>query len=77
MYVLTHLTANKTQAPFNEPRGIVQVVADEPSPGFIRKVSLGAGGLVISHGENKVAIPLAELLALAEKHEPALAAPKE
>ena len=73
MITLTNLTAEIDYASeFRESRGILHTVHDEPVPGFFRRASLGASGLVLRRGNDAVGIPMAELWTLAEQHEPAL-----
>lgn len=75
MKVLTDLTAQIADADWREARGIVSMVCDEPQPGFLRLVSLGAEGVIIRHGHTAVGVPLSELLRLAEQAEPAMQPP--
>ena len=72
MKLLTQLSAQVIEATWSEPRGIVTAVHDEPAPGFFRSITLGAGGVLVTRGNASVGIPLAEILALAEKQEPSL-----
>jgi hypothetical protein len=60
---------------WQEPRGVVAQVCDEPVKGFLRKVQLGEAGVTIRQGKAVVGIPLAQLLKLAEAVEPALLPP--
>lgn len=76
MIILTHLKATPAAGEIQEPRGILTTLYDEPVPGFIRHVKLGSAGLVIRTGLATVAIPLPELLRLAEEADPALAPPR-
>lgn len=69
MKLLTNLTGETTEQNWNEPRGILQSVHDEPKPGLIRRMTLGAGGLMFNRGNIKVGIPMADLIALFEKAE--------
>lgn len=75
MKTLTQLKAKAAEAPFVEPRGILQAVHHGLPPSAI--VLLGAGGLQIKTntqaGQVSIAIPISELLALAAAHEPAFA----
>lgn len=80
--ILTNLTGSVSKKKtFVEPRGVLQTVHDEPKPGFFRHATLGHGGVVIKRRtadakgnitEIGVAIPMEELIALAEAHEPLL-----
>ncbi len=77
MKVITELKGmvNPT-AVYTEERGTVQSVHCEPQPGFFLRVQLGSAGVTVrrpSLPDAVVAIPLAEILALAEKHDPRLA----
>lgn len=73
MITLQNLSGAPVEAEWKEPRGILSQVYNEPKPGVIRKVSLGEGGLLFQRGNLRLGIPLAELLALAEKHLPGFA----
>jgi hypothetical protein len=75
MNVITNLSGTAAQAPWDEPRGIVSSVYNEPARGFIRQINLGAAGLQIKGGGKVIGIPLAEILRLAESIEPAMAPP--
>jgi hypothetical protein len=73
MTTIQNLTGTKTDALWNEPRGILQSVFHEPKSGCVRKITLGAAGVVVARGGISVGIPMAALLALAETIEPRLA----
>lgn len=75
MKILTQLTANASERDLPETRGSITAVHDEPVPGFFRQLRLTGTALVISRRDRAIAIPLPELFALAELHEPALTPP--
>jgi hypothetical protein len=76
MKLLTGLKCPKpTQGNWREVRANVQCVSDSPVPGFIRTAHLGSAGITLKRGDKVLAIPLAELFALAESVEPAFRPP--
>ena len=74
MQVLKSLTATAQESPFQAPMGVRAAVLDQPRPGVLRTVQLTDAGLIFTRAKVRVAIPLAELLALAETAVPAFAA---
>ena len=78
MKILSKLSAAESiEATWTEPRGgVISAVFDESEPGVIRRITLMGGGIIINRGDVRVAIPLEDLLTLAEKCEPALRASK-
>lgn len=75
MKLLADLSATLSEGEYVEPRDNVTVLHDEPVPGFFRRITLGAAGLVVSVGNEKLAVPLAEILKLAEQHHEGLRPP--
>ena len=73
MLQITKLTGTAAEATWTEPYGITSGVHNEPAPGFIRIIELGSAGVTVRNGSNKVGIPMAEILRLAEQAIPALA----
>lgn len=63
------------EAPFEERRGLLTAVHNEPTPGFFRQAQLGGDGLVLKRGNESVVIPLEELFKLGEAHCEALRPP--
>ena len=57
---------------FQEVRCITSAVHVEIAPGCFMHVLLSQDGLVIGHGDARVAVPLGELVTLALLHEPRL-----
>ena len=77
MKIIGNLTAeNVTEGDLPETRGVITAVHDEPVSGFFRSIKLTGDGIVIAKGNAAVAIPLAELLKLAEAHEELLCPPR-
>ena len=72
MKTLTNLAATLTETNYTEPHGVRAAVLHEPVEGWFVQVRLGSSGVTVDHGPWKVAIPLAEIIALAELHEPGL-----
>lgn len=75
MKALTHLTAEVADVSVPE-RPITSQLHIEPVPGFFIRGQLGADGLVLRSGDAAVLFPLADLLAAAQRAEPALVPPK-
>lgn len=75
MKTLTQLTAQPTEADYREPHGVRSAVLHEPSDGWFVQIKLGGAGLTISHGQAIVALPLPELLSLAQQHAPEIFPP--
>lgn len=71
MMVIRNLVGQATEAPWTEPRGVLQSVHHEVAPGCFLFLTLGAGGLVVSNGTESVGVPLSDLVALAQQHQPA------
>ena len=71
MKTVTKLTAQAVEAVWTEPHGVISAVHDEPQPGVLRQLRLGGAGLTFRRGALEVGIPLAELIALFDGHEPA------
>lgn len=74
MKILTQLKAQPAPdgTPYVETRGIVQSVHLEPATGFFVRLQLGESGLTMKRPGvegAEIAIPHAELLALAVKHD--------
>ena len=77
MITLQNLTATKTEGkPITDRRCITSAVHVELAPGCFMHILLGNEGLVLGHGEAKVAIPLPELINLTLLHETSLVPPK-
>jgi|DewCreStandDraft_4_1066084.scaffolds.fasta_scaffold126237_2 hypothetical protein len=74
MKIVSLKVAGIEETPAAAPAGPRQVVADEPEPGFIRKITLGPEGLMICRGEVAVLVPLSGLISVALEAEPALRA---
>ena len=74
MHILTkiHASAAALNAQWNEPRGHVATVHHEAAPGCFIHLGLGTAGLVMHHDGIGVAIPIATLIELAQKHCPEL-----
>jgi len=72
MKIITNLSGTAADGDWNEPHGVVSAVCDEPEPGMIRQIRLGAGGLTMRRGGLEVGIPLAELVKLCVSVEPSL-----
>jgi hypothetical protein len=75
MKIISQLNGVAKDVTWNEPRGTISSVVNEPISGFFRNVSLGHAGLVFRRGEKTLGIPLDDLFALAEKHEAAFVPP--
>ena len=73
MITIKKLSGTVEDAAWNEPRGVLQSIYDEPAPGVIRRVSLGEAGLILQRGDKCCGIPLSDLIALAEQHLPGFA----
>ena len=74
MKIVSLKVAGIEETPAAAPAGPRQVVADEPEPGFIRKITLGPEGLMICRGEVAVLVPLSGLIGVAVEAEPGLRA---
>jgi hypothetical protein len=72
MKTLTQLTATPVDTDYREPHGVRSAVLHEPVDGWFVHIKLGGAGVTISHGKDIIAIPLAELVALAQQHAPEL-----
>jgi hypothetical protein len=76
MKILSNLAAEAADGTWPAAGTMIAVMdeskIDGKRSGVFRQVELGPKGLVIHRGGDGVAIPLAELLKLAEVHEPAL-----
>lgn len=76
MKIITQLSGESTDGLWAERCGWRQVLHIESQPGHFRQAMMGSAGLVIQDTQgHAVAIPLAELVALAEQHEPKLLPP--
>lgn len=74
MTTLKNLTAEPSAEPYVEKRGHVVTVHAEVTPGCFLTVGLGPAGLQIHRGETGVAIPLLELIEMAGRVSPEVAA---
>jgi hypothetical protein len=72
--VLTQLTAAKVTQQDYADAGVRQTIHHSPQRGINRQVSLGPSGVTIARGNAVVAIPIDELLRIADAAEPRLAA---
>ncbi len=72
MKILGHLTGKIINAEWDENRGTIQAAHVEVQPGCFVHVALGAAGVTVFHGKSKIALPMAELLALAQHHDASL-----
>ncbi len=71
MKTLTGLTAQSvTDTGFQLGGGHHATVIDEPTPGLARVVRMSPAGLLFERGSACVAIPMSDLLRLAESAEP-------
>lgn len=70
MKTLTDLKATESHAPWTEPRGIIAAIHHELAPGCFLHIRLGQAGLTITAGEKTVGISVADLIRLAQNHEP-------
>ncbi len=61
---------------WNDPRGVKTSVHHELAPGCFLHIDLGAGALVVRHGQSGIVIPIEQLVTLAQTHDPSLI-PKE
>lgn len=81
MKILSKLSAQVNAGTWSAS-GTMVAIADEVKvngkrTGFFRQVELSPGGLVVHNGGDGVMVPLSEILALAEAHEPLLKGPTE
>lgn len=74
MTTLKNLTAELSADPYVEKRGHVVTLHCEVTPGSFLTVGLGPAGLQIHRGETGVAIPVMELIELAGRVSPEVAA---
>lgn len=74
MKIVSLKVAGIDEAPAAAQSGVRQVVADEPEPGFIRKITLGPEGVMICRGDIAVLVPLSGLISVALEVEPGLRA---
>lgn len=77
MTIITNLTGSSAPGFVPELRGVITAVHDEPVKGFFRCIKLTGNALLISKGNDVVAIPLDALTALAAAHAPALQPPQQ
>lgn len=74
MKLLTNLSATVSDGDYREPRGAVTTLHVEPVPGVHLKAMLGAAGLLFIRGEQRLALPLPEILKLIAQQHPELLA---
>jgi len=75
MKVLGALLAQVSDGDIAMGRGVVAAVHHELGPGCLVRVELDTSGLRIFNGDVGVALPLAELIVLAQAAEPRLKPP--
>lgn len=75
MKTLTNLTAKAADSKFEHAPGHRHSIGEQPVIGYARAAQFGQAGVVFTNGNYSVAIPIEELWALAEKHEPGLKPP--
>jgi len=76
MTQLTKLTGTTVDAPWNEPRGVINSLHLEPVKGFFLRAQLGAAGFTLrSTTGAAVGIPLAELVRLCQEADAKLLPP--
>ena len=68
MIVLRNLTAKSKDEPYTEPPEHHHHVGKDLGNGRIALARLGSSGLTIGDATHRLAIPLDELFALADKH---------
>lgn len=72
MKTLINITGHALEGSWADPRGHISVAHYEVSPGCFLHLALGEAGLCIFSGQTKVGFPAAELVRLAQVHEPSL-----
>lgn len=72
MKLLTQLAAVAQEGVYPPSRGVVAALHHEIAPGCILRIELDDAGLRVFNGDVGVAVPLADLVALAQSGEPRL-----
>lgn len=70
MKQLIKLSGHLVELPWTEPRGVISALHHEAEPGVFLHATLGAAGLVFTHGDLQFGIALDELLNMVRIHEP-------